>query len=82
MDLLVNIDVDDLSKAIDFYRKAVGLRVGRRFGALSVVVAGVSTYWVYRIGHTGAKAVWTTVQQRIDTGLATCVCGTEMGLAD
>jgi hypothetical protein len=36
--------------------------------SLSVVVAAVSTYWVYRIGHTGARAVWTTVQHRIDTG--------------
>jgi catechol 2,3-dioxygenase-like lactoylglutathione lyase family enzyme len=31
MDLLVNIDVDDLAKAIAFYEKALGLRVGRRF---------------------------------------------------
>ena len=32
MDLLVNIDVDDLPKAIAFYQAAVGLRVARRFG--------------------------------------------------
>jgi len=36
MDLLVNIDVDDLSKAVAFYRKAARLRVGRRFGSLGV----------------------------------------------
>jgi hypothetical protein len=42
-------------------------RVAVVLGALSVVVAGVSTYWVYRIGHSGATAVWTTVQHRIDT---------------
>src|SRR5260370_36700321 len=34
MDLLVNIDVDDLSKAIAFYQQAAGLRLGRRFGSL------------------------------------------------
>jgi predicted enzyme related to lactoylglutathione lyase len=43
VDLLVNIDVDDLSKAIDFYRKAVGLRVGRRFGALGVEMLGTTS---------------------------------------
>lgn len=36
--------------------------------ALAVVVAGVSSYWVYRIGHSGAKASWTVVQKRIDAG--------------
>ena len=30
MGLLVNIDVDDLSKAIAFYQRAAGLRLGRR----------------------------------------------------
>ena len=30
--LIVNIDVDDLEKAIRFYTRALGLRVGRRFG--------------------------------------------------
>lgn len=42
MNLLVNIDVDELSKAIAFYREAIGLRVGRRFGALSVEILGAS----------------------------------------
>jgi catechol 2,3-dioxygenase-like lactoylglutathione lyase family enzyme len=31
VDLLANIDVDDLDSAIEFYRNAFGLRVGRRF---------------------------------------------------
>ncbi|HKA86770.1 MAG TPA: VOC family protein [Haliangiales bacterium] len=30
--LLVNIDVDDLPRAVDFYVRAFDLRVGRRFG--------------------------------------------------
>ena len=29
-DLLVNIDVDDLEKAVAFYTAGLGLRVGRR----------------------------------------------------
>jgi len=33
MDLLVNIDVPDLGRAIAFYRDAFGLTVARRFGA-------------------------------------------------
>jgi len=41
--MLVNIDVDDLSKAIDFYRKAVGLQVGRRFGSLGVEMLGTTS---------------------------------------
>jgi predicted enzyme related to lactoylglutathione lyase len=32
MDLLVNLDVDDLEKAVRFYSSAFGLKVGRRFG--------------------------------------------------
>jgi hypothetical protein len=36
MDVLVNIDVDELSKAIAFYQRAAGLRIGRRFGSLGV----------------------------------------------
>ena len=37
MTLLVNIDVDDLHKGIDFYTKAFGLAIGRRFGADAVL---------------------------------------------
>ena len=34
----------------------------------SVLFAGLSVYWLYRIGHTGARAQWQVVQHRIDTG--------------
>lgn len=40
MDLLVNIDVDDLRKATDFYIAAFGLRVGRRFGDDGIELLG------------------------------------------
>ena len=43
MDLLVNIDVDHLSKAIAFYQAAVGLRVARRFGAFGAEMLGTSS---------------------------------------
>jgi glucan phosphoethanolaminetransferase (alkaline phosphatase superfamily) len=36
--------------------------------ALSVVFAAVSVYWVYRIGHSGSKAVWQPTQVKIDKG--------------
>jgi predicted enzyme related to lactoylglutathione lyase len=42
MDMLVNIDVDDLPRGIAFYEQAIGLRVGRRFGAFGVEMLGGS----------------------------------------
>ncbi|WP_061291823.1 VOC family protein [Azotobacter vinelandii] len=42
MDLLVNIDVDDLEKAVRFYGTAFGLSIGRRFGGLGVEMIGGS----------------------------------------
>lgn len=41
--LLVNIDVDDLKKGIDFYVQGLGLKVGRRFGAGAVELLGASS---------------------------------------
>jgi catechol 2,3-dioxygenase-like lactoylglutathione lyase family enzyme len=38
--LLVNIDVDDLDRGIRFYTGALGLRIGRRFGAAAVELLG------------------------------------------
>ncbi len=42
VDLLVNIDVHDLEKAIAFYQAAFGLEVGRRFGPGAVEMLGAS----------------------------------------
>lgn len=42
MNLLANIDVDDLEKAVRFYEAAFGLHVGRRFGAAGVEMLGCS----------------------------------------
>ncbi len=41
--LLVNIDVDDIEKAVAFYRDGLGLTVGRRFGADFVEMLGSSS---------------------------------------
>jgi predicted enzyme related to lactoylglutathione lyase len=41
--LLVNIDVDDLARGIDFYTRAFDLRVGRRFGSSGVELLGASS---------------------------------------
>ena len=38
--LIVNIDVDELEKAVRFYTSALGVRVGRRFGAGGIELIG------------------------------------------
>lgn len=40
--LLVNIDVDDIDKAVTFYRDGLGLTVGRRFGMDFVEMLGAT----------------------------------------
>ena len=40
MQFLVNLDVDDLEKAVAFYAAAFGLTVGRRFGPHAVEMLG------------------------------------------
>ena len=40
LSLLVNIDVDDLKKGVEFYCAALGLTVGRRFGHDAVELLG------------------------------------------
>jgi len=39
-DVLINIDVDDLDRAVAFYTSALGLSIGRRFGVLAVELTG------------------------------------------
>jgi uncharacterized membrane protein len=47
-----------------------GLRVATTLvAAVSIVFSGVATYWIYRIGDSGAKAVWAPTQVRIDRGV-------------
>jgi predicted enzyme related to lactoylglutathione lyase len=41
MDLLINIDVPDLARAVDFYTRAFGLKVTRRFGDGGAELSGL-----------------------------------------
>src|SRR5689334_15564778 len=44
MPLLVNIDVPDIPRAIEFYTKGLGLQVGRRFDATFIELVGAGTF--------------------------------------
>lgn len=62
MKLLVNLDVDDLDKALDFYSAAFGLTVGRRFGDAGVEMLG-STAPIYLLRKAAGSAASTTTTQ-------------------
>jgi predicted enzyme related to lactoylglutathione lyase len=61
-DLLVNVDVDDLEKAIAFYCQAFGLTVGRRFGSGGVELLGSSAP-IYLLGKPAGSAAWPGGEQ-------------------
>ncbi len=42
---------------------------GLVLSALAIVFSAMSVYWVYRIGHSGSKAVWKSTQVKIDEGV-------------
>jgi len=47
MDVIINIDVDDLAKAVAFYERALGLRAGRRLGETAIeMIGGTSQIWL------------------------------------
>ena len=53
MNLLVNIDVDDLDRAVSFYVAAFGLQPGRRFGAAAELLgAGAPIYLLKQASGT------------------------------
>ena len=62
MKLLVNLDVDDLDKALDFYSAAFGLTVGRRFGDAGVDMLG-NTVPIYLLRKAPGSAASTTATQ-------------------
>ena len=64
MDLLVNIDVDDMAKAIAFYQQATGMRIGRRFGSLGVEMLGASSPVFLLVKEAGTTASRTTSEVR------------------
>lgn len=64
MELLVNIDVDDLDKALRFYTSAFDLQVGRRFGADGVELLGVSSAIYLLVKPAGSPATQASSQVR------------------
>jgi predicted enzyme related to lactoylglutathione lyase len=58
MQVLINVDVDDLDKATQFYETAFGLKVGRRFGADGVEMLGDSAliYLLVKAAGTAASS--------------------------
>lgn len=64
MDLQVNLDVDDLDKAVRFYSSALGLKVGRRLGAFGVEMLGSSVPIYLLVKSSGTLASETTSQVR------------------
>ena len=65
MDLLVNIDVDDLDKAVRFYQAAFGLKVGRRFGGSGVEMLGgpAPLYLLVKASGTAASSAAAQVRR-------------------
>ena len=64
MNLLVNLDVDDLAKAIHFYSSAFELTVGRRFGTSGVEMLGSSAPIYLLVKSGGSPASDRTSQRR------------------
>jgi predicted enzyme related to lactoylglutathione lyase len=64
MDFLVNIDVDEIDKAVRFYSAAFGLRVGRRFGPFAVEMLGGSVPVYLLVKKAGTAASDATSQLR------------------
>ena len=61
--VLINIDVDDLERGIDFYTRAFALRVGRRLGPHIVELLGAETP-VYLLERPGTAPFDGAVRPR------------------
>lgn len=64
MQILINIDVDDLSRAVDFYQRAFGLHTGRRFGESGMEILGASAPIYLLEKKQGSTPVPQSSQQR------------------
>jgi predicted enzyme related to lactoylglutathione lyase len=65
VNLLVNIDVDDVDRALRFYTAAFGLRPGRRFGADGVELLGGTAplYLLRKPAGSAASSVSSDVRR-------------------
>jgi predicted enzyme related to lactoylglutathione lyase len=59
IDLLVNLDVDDLDKAVRFYSSVFGLRAGRRLGTVGFEMLGCSSP-IYLLERSATASAETT----------------------
>ena len=57
MQVLINIDVDDLERGVDFYRRAFDLRVHRRFGKAGAELSGAVVPIFLLLKPTDSEAV-------------------------
>ncbi|MFC6633418.1 VOC family protein [Microbulbifer taiwanensis] len=64
MQFLINIDVDDLERAIAFYRDAFGLHIGRRFGTGGVEMLGGNAPLYLLVKETGSRVAEPLAQTR------------------
>ena len=64
MKFLVNLDVDDLEKAIRFYHEVFGLQPGRSFGAFGVEMLGSSAPIYLLVKDSGTPVSDRTSQCR------------------
>ncbi len=64
--LLVNIDIDDLDRAVAFYAEAFGLQPARRFGEFGVEMLGASCPVYLLAKPAGSTPTATTPHQRRD----------------
>jgi predicted enzyme related to lactoylglutathione lyase len=62
LELLINIDVNDLEKAVRFYCSAFGLTVGRRFGDSGMELQGPSIH-IYLLHKAEGSPVSRTIEQ-------------------
>jgi predicted enzyme related to lactoylglutathione lyase len=65
VELLANIDVDDLERAIEFYSRALGLRLGRRLGEGVAEMLGASSA-IYLLAKPAGSAASAGTRQRRD----------------
>ena len=65
MELLVNLDVDDLDRAVRFYTEALELQVGRRFGAFGVELLGSTAPIFLLVKPSGSRATPANESHRL-----------------
>jgi predicted enzyme related to lactoylglutathione lyase len=64
LQFLANIDVDDLTRAIEFYCSVLELKVGRRFGQYGVELIGASSPIYLLQKAPGTRASSSSTQKR------------------